>query len=141
MSDDDLVNGGIYYISTNIYKEFERQQQVVEEDIKLQNMIDELDVVTQDLEQDLDIESCVPFDYTKIEPIELIGQLGAKQSMTAQTGINNMTGSFHAIRKNSMKPGEGRQRIESFSNAMKISSDVGSNLSNEEDLMKFKRFQ
>ena len=50
MSDDDLVNGGIYYISTNIYKEFERQQQVVEEDIKLQNMIDELDVVTQDLE-------------------------------------------------------------------------------------------
>ena len=108
MSDDDLVNGGIYYISTNIYKEFERQQQVVEEDIKLQNMIDELDVVTQDLEQDLDIESCVPFDYTKIEPIELIGQLGAKQSMTAQTGITNMTGSFHAIRKNSLKPGEGR---------------------------------
>ena len=73
VSDDDLVNGGIYYISTNIYKEFERQQQVVEEDIKLQNMIDELDVVTQDLDQDLDIESCVPFDYTKIEPIELIG--------------------------------------------------------------------
>ena len=50
VSDDDLVNGGIYYISTNIYKEFERQQQVVEEDIKLQNMIDELDVVTQDLD-------------------------------------------------------------------------------------------
>ena len=50
----------------------------MEEDIKLQNMIDELDVVTQDLDQDLDIESCVPYDYTKIEPEELIGQLGEK---------------------------------------------------------------
>ena len=78
VSDDDLVNAGIYYISTNIYKEFEKQQQVVEEDIKLQNMIDELDVVTQDLDQDLDIESCVPYDYTKIEPAEMICQLEEK---------------------------------------------------------------
>ena len=57
-----------------------------------------------------------------------------------------MANSFHKVRKNSMnpntmKPGEGRSRIESFSNAMKISSDAVSNLSNEEDLMKFKRFQ
>ena len=35
VSDDDLVNGGIYYISTNIYKEFAKTEQVVEEDIKL----------------------------------------------------------------------------------------------------------
>ena len=75
-----MVNSGIYYISTEIYKEFEKQQHIVEEDIKLQNMIDNLDTA-DNIEADLDIETTVPYDHTKMEPIDLMGQLSNKTAI------------------------------------------------------------
>ena len=65
------MNTGIYYISTEIYKEFEKQKHIVEEDIKLQNMID----VLENMEDDLDIETTVPYDHAKMEPIDFLVQI------------------------------------------------------------------